>query len=112
MIRLPQWSICAVLLTGCASLPGPPAPEPDVPSDAPWGLAWISPSGEVAIKAGAVEHVLYPEATKQKPASTLPIPTVSAELLFRKSVVSSHHAGHPAARVKSEAARRQCALGE
>lgn len=67
MNGLSRWSIVAMLLTACASVP-PPMPEPEVPAGTPWGLAWISPNGEVAIRAGAVEHVLYPEASTRKPA--------------------------------------------
>lgn len=69
MNRWPRWSLCLVLLTGCTSLPPPAPPEPEVPSGAPWGLAWIPPSGEVAIRAGAIEHVLYPQASAEKRAS-------------------------------------------
>lgn len=110
MIRLPM-SICAVLLTGCASLPEPPpALEPDVPSGAPWGLAWIPPSGEVAINAGAVEHVLYPGATTQKPALMPVIPRTSVDPAFRGSVATSHPArlrAQPAASGKSDVSLRQ-----
>lgn len=69
MNGLSRWSIVAMLLTGCASVP-PPTPLPEVPAGAPWGLAWIPPSGEVAIRAGAIEHVLYPGASTRKPART------------------------------------------
>lgn len=70
MNRLPRWSPFLVMLTGCASLPPAAPPEPEAPSGAPWGLAWIPPSGEVAIRAGAIEHVLYPQASAEKPART------------------------------------------
>lgn len=110
MIRLLQRSICAVLLTGCASLPEPPAVEPAVPSGAPWGLAWIPPSGEVAIKAGAVEHVLYPDATPQKPALIPVVPRTSADPVLRGLAAPSPVTRHrePVTRVKPPASLRQC----
>lgn len=114
MIRLPQWSICAVFLAGCASLP-PPLVEPDVQTGVPWGLAWIPPSGEVAIKAGAVEHVLYPDATAEKPARTPILPRTSADPHVQGSVPSSlptRRRPQPITRGKFHASPRDCDLQE
>lgn len=88
MIRLPRWSLCWVLLTGCTSLPPPAPPEPEVPSGAPWGLAWIPPSGEVAIRAGAIEHVLYPQASAEMRASASLDPKPVRESASQRATLS------------------------
>lgn len=88
MNRLPRWSLCCVLLTGCTSLPLPAPPEPEVPLGASWGLAWIPPSGEVAIRAGAIEHVLYPQASTEKRASASLDPKPDRESASQRATLS------------------------
>jgi hypothetical protein len=87
-MNFPRWSLWMVLLTGCASLTPPAPPEPELPSGAPWGLAWIPPSGEVAIRAGAIEHVLYPEATAHKLVRTPLSPESDADSAAPRAVLS------------------------
>ena len=55
--------VCA-LECGCAGVPLHPEPV-DVPLrfGQPIGLAWVDPTGEVAINAGAMQYVLYPSPT-------------------------------------------------
>lgn len=113
MNGLSRWSIVAILLTGCASVP-PPTLEPDVPAGAPWGLAWIPPNGEVAIRAGAVEHVLYPEASTRKPARTAAARPSTDARSSQPRAAGSLAEPHPAPstlRVLTEPAMRtQCEL--
>lgn len=113
MNGLSRWSIVALLLTGCTSIPTP-VPEPDVPAGAPWGLAWIPPSGEVAIRAGAVEHVLYPEAATRKPARTAAARPSTDARSSQPRAPASLAEPHPApsiVRVLSETAmREECEL--
>lgn len=54
--------VCTAALTACSATPTtnfPPLPQL---AGAPTGLAWIEPSGDVAIRAGSVEHVIFPLA--------------------------------------------------
>lgn len=75
MIRfcLPAYGL--MVLCACASIPETAVEDPSIVlAGAPTGLAWIPPSGEVAIRGGSIEHVLYPRAeapaSGQKPAAT------------------------------------------
>lgn len=75
MIRFFLPAYCLMVLCACASIPEAPVEDPsNVLAGAPTGLAWIPPSGEVAIRGGSIEHVLYPKAdasrSGQKPAVT------------------------------------------
>lgn len=73
MIRFCLPACCVMLLCACASTPEPTAEDPsNILAGAPTGLAWIPPSGEVAIRGGSVEHVLYPETGL---SSSRPMPT-------------------------------------
>lgn len=73
MIRFCLPAYCLMLVCACASIPETAVEDAsNVLAGAPTGLAWIPPSGEVAIRGGSVEHVLYPKAdpspSRQTPA--------------------------------------------
>lgn len=62
MPRLLIASVCTAALTACSSTNTTNFPPLPHLAGAPTGLAWIGPSGDVAIRAGSVEHVIFPLA--------------------------------------------------